>query len=158
MNDFSQFTSSGFNRVGPLALLALIVLLMAGIWFSWSNSSNQSNESADSNAYQAIFLANGNIYFGKLSVGSEHYILSDIFYLQTSRPLQPKEGQDKSETKLIKFGDEIHGPEDIIYFNKSQVLYWENLKDGGRVVTAIKAHKAKSAATAAPAPTPTPAP
>jgi len=102
-----------------------------------------------SNKWQAVFLTNGQVYFGKLQGISKDYVkLTDIYYLQVSQKLQQAvEGQEtlpaQSNINLIKLGDELHGPEDAMYIENSKVLFWENLKDNGRVVEAINQSKSK---------------
>ena len=41
-----------------------------------------------------------------------------------------------------ELGGELHGPEDVMYVSREQVLFWENLKDDGKVATAIKDYQA----------------
>jgi hypothetical protein len=38
----------------------------------------------------------------------------------------------------VKLGNEIHGPEQEMQISSSQVIFWENLKNDGKVVDAIK--------------------
>jgi hypothetical protein len=38
---------------------------------------------------------------------------------------------------LTKLGGEIHGPEDLMVINRSQILFVENLKPSGEVSKAI---------------------
>ena len=80
--------------------------------------------------------------------------MSDIYYLQVQQP-QPsgsavadatKSNQQDSvatDTQLVKLGQELHAPEDQMVINKDQILFWENIKDSGKVVQAIDAYKAK---------------
>ncbi|MEI7818852.1 MAG: hypothetical protein WCI47_01915 [bacterium] len=98
-----------------------------------------------SGQYQAVFMTNGQVYFGKIkSLTKDSVSLSDIYYLQVQQQVQPDE---KSKTKedqqlsLAKLGGELHGPEDNMYINRDQMLFWENLKDDSKVVQAIKANK-----------------
>lgn len=87
------------------------------------------------NEYQAVFLNNGQAYFGKLSApGGDFYYLRKVFYLAQQKPLQA--GKASGET-LVKLGNEIHGPEDLMVINRSQILFVENLKPGGKVSQAI---------------------
>lgn len=99
------------------------------------------------NQYQAVFLSNGQVYFGKLSGITKDYVkLTDIYYLQVQQRVQPAETQNNNQqpqVSLAKLGNELHGPEDVMYVSRDQVLFWENLKDDGRVVKAIKDHKSK---------------
>jgi hypothetical protein len=97
--------------------------------------------------YQAVFLTNGQVYFGKLSRVDDRYVkLNNIYYLQTQQTVQPgtnqQQQQQQPQLSLAKLGSELHGPEDAMYVNKDQVLFWENLKDDGKVVKAIKDYQA----------------
>ncbi len=105
------------------------------------------NRDIKSKQYQALFLTNGQVYFGKLTRLDSNYVeLTDIYYLQT-QPAQPGSGSNAAaqsqSLSLAKLGSELHSPEDAMYVSKDQVLFWENLKDDGKVVQAIKQDKAK---------------
>lgn len=98
------------------------------------------------NQYQALFLTNGQVYFGKLANVTDKYVkMTDIYYLQVQQPVQPAEGQQQQDPQvsLVKLGEELHGPEDEMQINRDQVLFWENLKGNGKVAEAIKSHKEK---------------
>ena len=84
--------------------------------------------------WQAVFLSNDQVYFGKLKDYDAKYLtLSQVYYLRTAEDLQ----NTSSTLNLVKLGGELHGPEDIIFIPKSSVLFWENLKDSSRVVQSI---------------------
>ena len=86
--------------------------------------------------WQAVFLNNNQVYFGKLQNYDGNYLtLSDVYYLKTVADLT--QGDSASNLNLIKLGGELHGPEDVIYIPKSSVLFWENMKDTSRVVQSI---------------------
>jgi hypothetical protein len=57
---------------------------------------------------------------------------------QTVQPKDQSASSNNQQVSLAKLGGELHGPEDVMYVNRDQVLFWENLKDNGKVVTAIK--------------------
>jgi hypothetical protein len=106
-----------------------------------------SSRDIKSKQYQAMFLTNGQVYFGKISGLDNSYVrLTDIYYLQT-QPAQPNSGSSTTQSQqnltLAKLGGELHGPEDNMYVAKNQILFWENLKDGGKVVQAIKQSQTK---------------
>ena len=95
--------------------------------------------------YQALFLTNGQVYFGKISSAGKNTVkINDIYYLQVAQKVQPEESKQEAqatEPQLIKLGEELHGPEDEMFIERSQVSFWENLKDNSKVVEAIKAYK-----------------
>ena len=106
--------------------------------------------------YQAVFLTNGQVYFGKITnTTAQDVTIEDIYYLQVEGQIQPEQqGTQQPKLSLVKLGNELHGPQDKMTINRDQVLFWENLKDDGKVVTAIKDHKAGRTGTPAPSTTP----
>jgi len=132
--------------------LVFLVLVASGIYFFYV----QPNQLAvNSSEYQAVFLTNGQVYFGKLHQSQNGYLaMSDIYYLQVQEA-QPtgsavKSGTTTSQastgasnTQLVKLGQELHAPEDNMVISKDQILFWENIKDNGKVVQAINDYKAK---------------
>lgn len=127
-----------------VAALGAALLLALGGWFMWNQSSSAL---IDSGKYQAVFLTNGQVYFGKLDrVGDDYYTLEKIFYLQATEQAgnNPQEASDQTEpsndVQLIKLGTEVHGPEDEMVIGREQVLFYENLKDDGSVVKSIKSY------------------
>lgn len=148
----ARIQSSAKLSKKKLLLIAASVLLLAAIAFGIFNYS-KSNASGyiDDGKYQAVFLSNGQVYFGKLSLVNDQYVkMNDIYYLRMNDTLQaaPKEEGDKpaegsvagasSEPQLVKLGNEVHGPQDEMIVNRDQVLFWENLKDEGTVSKSIK--------------------
>ena len=99
----------------------------------------------ESDAYQAVFLSNGQVYFGQITkVNPDYIVLSDIFYLNASEPVQPSSGFS-NDISLVKLGCELHGPSDVMHIPKSSVTFWENLKKhDSQVVKAIEDWKGKN--------------
>lgn len=102
--------------------------------------------------YQAVFLENGQVYFGKLSNINKSYVtLTDIYYLQVDQQVQPEQdGEEETDTKesqpqvtLTKLGSELHGPEDAMFIDRDKIVFWENLKSDSRVVQKIGEAKAQ---------------
>src|SRR5256886_11974880 len=158
MKDVVVIPVSALRRIFVmlLVLIALILVVLvvrtqlfrAGIATLFAPSAA---EVIDHNVYQAVFLANGSTYFGKLQAqGDEWFLLTDVFYLSSS---------DQAGTQLIKRGNEAQGPKEPMIIPAAQVLFIENLRDDGDVVTLIKKFKSGQLPVAtAPPGTPTGAP
>lgn len=122
------------------AIVIVVVLLLAGGagYFWWTTKDLQSNN------YQAVFLTNGQVYFGKLaSKRGDYLVLTDIYYLQANKAIQPGAEVEKQDMALVKLGSELHGPTDRMEINKDQVLFIEDLSETSKVMEAIKNYKAK---------------
>lgn len=126
-----------------LPIAGLIVIGIAG-WLVWSMVQG-GNTGIKSNQYQAVFFTNGQVYFGKLSpLNGESMKLTDVYYLQSnSADSTDSDEVATNENKLIKLGDEVHAPEDELVILKSQIQFYENLKDDGQVAQTIKANENK---------------
>ena len=104
-------------------------------------------------AYQAVFLDNGQVFFGKVSdTGAPYLTLRDVYYVQT---LVEKE-QKKTANVLVKRGSEWHNP-DFMRINTKHVVVIEPVGPDSRVAQLIKEAKA-TPAPKAESPTPAPAP
>lgn len=100
------------------------------------------NESkyVQSSDYQAVFLTNGQVYFGKVkAINSDFIRLENIYYLtQTSASGSSSDQSSNGNYTLVKLGcQQIHYPLDEMVINRSQVSFWENLNAKGKVVTSI---------------------
>jgi hypothetical protein len=116
----------------------LIVALACLMYFGGPDESKL----IDKDKNQAVFLTNGQVYFGKVSSVNQQYLdLKDIYYLNVNQQVQPNqqgsEQQAQSSISLVKLGCELHGPADRMVINRDQVTFWENLKDDGQVSKAI---------------------
>lgn len=107
----------------------------------------------DHSTYQAVFLVSSQVYFGKLTIEGDDYLLRDVFYLNA-----PQQGS--SAGQLVKRGNELHGPVEPMVIPARSVLFIENMRDDSEVIAAIRAFKAGVTPAPAPAttaPTTTPA-
>ena len=86
-----------------------------------------------------MFLTNGQVYFGNVArLTPDTVILRQIYYLQTSGPLQAGGEQQPADLALVKLGAELHGPTDEMQINREHILFIETLKADSRVVKAIE--------------------
>lgn len=141
--------SGGSSLLSKVLSLLLIVVSVAVLgWFgNKAMAAAMADGAVKSKNYQAVFLTNGQVYFCKLSkVASSYVKCTDIYYLQVQQTVQPEDKTKTAETpqvSLAKLGGELHGPEDVMYISRQQVLFWENLKTDGKVANAIADYKKK---------------
>jgi len=124
-------------------LLLAAVLLIAIGWSVFSGNWGYSEMNrVDTTKYQAVFLNGGatsgsvayTTYFGHVTKLTDKYmVLKNVYYLTTS-------GTDQNaQPQLTKLGcQQLHSPYDEMVINRSQVAFWENLQESGKVVQAIK--------------------
>jgi len=139
-------------RTIVLVLFAIVAVLVIWTLVSWNSSAKSESSAVDTSEYQAVFLTNGQVYFGKLKVVTPNYLkLTDIYYLQvqsssngttSASQLAATSGSSTgNNVQLVKLGNELQGPADMMAVNREQVLFWENLKPTGKVTQAINKYQ-----------------
>ncbi len=92
-------------------------------------------------SYQAVFLVNGQVYFGHMADHGKLLKMTDVYYVQVA--------EGETQPQLIKMTSGIHGPTDEVFINRDQVLYYQNLRDDSEVIKTIEKSKAASSTVAA---------
>ena len=118
---------------------AALLIILAALSFGRTNVPSESRY-VNTGAYQAIFLNNGQVYFGKVQALNTQYInVTDVYYLTQSATTT---GQASGDYTLVKLGcQQIHHPEDRMIIGRAQVTFWENLSGDGKVVKSIADYK-----------------
>jgi hypothetical protein len=141
--------------------VVILVLVILGVLFRDSLFKSEGDVKGvvtdKASGYQAVFLTNGQVYFGKITSSTGDYVtLKDIYYLQVTQP--PLQGsaeqgqpaaQQQPQISLVKLGNELHGPVDEMHISKAQLLFYEDIKEEGQVVKAIKDYQANPTGTPA---------
>lgn len=136
----------------PLIIIASIIvsILLLGTagWMTYRQI--QTNSLIDTSKYQAVLLSNGQWYFGKLhKAGDESYKLTNVFYLERqngtdAENTDQKQLSDTTKPVLVKLGNEIHAPEDVMIIKDEQLIFYENIKDSGQVASLMKEYLDKN--------------
>jgi uncharacterized protein HemX len=148
-NDAPKAGRKGSRGFKLLVLLVLVVVAIGWSWWLFGRSTSyDENQAINTSEYQAVFLTNGQVYFGKLADLNNKYVtLTSIYYLQVQQSdgsLQNASGNTtSSQVSLAKLGSELHGPQDKMSISSDQMLFWENLKSDSKVVKAIEAYQNK---------------
>ena len=117
------------------ALVAILSAVFAISLFSLQGCSG--DKPSFSVEYQAVFMNNGQVYFGKMErTGSSYPLLRDVYYIGRETSPDGKEVRNI----LIKRGNEWHGP-DYMYINAAQIALIEPVSPNSRVAMLIKEAK-----------------
>ncbi len=147
MSDYNAFQSE--HRLSKLAwaviIIVLLLVLSAVGFVVWRRQAVFADPA--SSGYEAVFLTNGQVYFGKLGgQDSTYLVLKDIYYLQANQSLQGATTTGQQPFSLVKLGKELHGPTDMMFINRSQVLFYENLRADSPVVKSIQTYMSGTSA------------
>lgn len=138
-------TSQARNKPSRKTVLIVLAILLAlaTTWcaLSWFRVVGPLS-GVKSDKYQAVFLTNDQVYFGKISsMTGDTITIGDVYYLKQKGSTDTTKDQGQSqEVQLAKLGagNEVHNPDNEMRINRTQVLFWENIKDDSQVVKTIK--------------------
>ena len=120
-------------RVASVALLFGITILIVALAFLFTTGPRKEGNFVENGKMQAVFLNGGQVYFGKITDLNDKYLrMEDIFYLRVNQTVQPNQANNQAgqnDISLVKLGCELHRPTNEMVINRSQVVFWENLKD-----------------------------
>lgn len=129
----------------PYAIVAL-ALILVGVKVMVAK--NIFDDTLPKDVYQAVFLNNGQVYFGHLTPMGDYFRLEDVYYIR--QDVQDTSGtntndtntsEEQSQFSVIRLGEEIHQPENLMIINEDDIMFWENLQSDSRVVAAIAEEK-----------------
>lgn len=132
-----------------IGVAIVVVALGAIIAIVLSLQKNSINGAIDTNGYQAVFLNDGQAYFGKLHIlNSEYMKITDVYFIQgkasATNPQQSSTTVNTSNiVELVRLTNAVHGPKDAMIIDKNQVSYFENLSSDGQAAKLIASDKAK---------------
>lgn len=135
-----------------IGLIILILIVVGVVGYTLNVQKNAGVTPSTPGEWQAVFLTNGQVYFGHIvKENTNEVVMEKIYYLQVRQVLQksqdPKNPEQQQQSiSLVKLGEELHGPKDLMRINRAQVLFVEDLKKDGKVVQAIAEYEAKPAA------------
>lgn len=112
------------TRLAVFAVVFAITLLVVQWWDFTVPAIGRST-------YQAVFLVNGQTYFGRYYDRLGPYgKVENAFYIQQTRSADPDAAP---ESKLVRRGSELHEPTSAMLIAKSAILFVEDLQDGSAV-------------------------
>lgn len=131
------------DRIIHIGMLIVLVWIAFVLWDA--GASREELDDLKKDAVQAVFLSNGQVYFGHITDADESTLtLEDIYYLeQVDQQLQAGEeaaaaGEGTANLSLTKLGEgQLHDPEDLMVIQRENILFWENLKPDSGVVKAM---------------------
>src|SRR6266511_880405 len=111
--------------VGLLFSITILALAIAGLLYT---GKDKEGHYVDGTKNQAIFLTNGQVYFGHITGINDTVIdLESIYYLNSQQQPDTSKTTTTQQTNfsLVKLGCELHGPADQMVINRDQVSFWE---------------------------------
>lgn len=143
VNNKRMFGLKIYSFLKPsLKFFGIIVILVAIFYIASFAKDYFGVSRGDKGEYSAVFLTNGQVYFGKMiDNNKDEIILNNVYYLQANTGGVSDDGTTalgQTSFNLVKLGNELHGPTDELFVNKTQVMFYEYLRDDSKVVESIR--------------------
>jgi len=144
MNDkMEKQNKKSYGKTSFVFTILIFVLLITffGI-FSWQNGiiRNTVQLLKYKDSYQAVFLTNGQAYFGNITeITNEYIILEEPYSIKLQQKQTDGEGETaQSEVKLLSIEDEFYKPVGYMLIKKSQINFIEELQDSSQIIEIIE--------------------
>lgn len=132
-------------------IVCIVVIVAVLVWLDANFNilaSSQANKQARAHV-QAVFLSNGQVYFGTLSRhGIGYWRLDNARYVQVAKvpsapsPEEPAgSAPEETRTTLMRLSDDMHRPHNTMLIPASNILFWQNLQNDSPVAQAILSGK-----------------
>ena len=130
-----------------ITIALIIVIALAGLLFLASKVYFPTPEKS---GIKAVFLTNGQVYFGRYEGKSKEFLkLEDVYYFQGNSADAQAVANDSttdseeptpqlSDLKLVRQGSEVHGPNSDMQIVIENILFIQDLRSDSRVVEAIR--------------------
>jgi hypothetical protein len=121
-------------------VVAVVVLLVLGA-VAW-HMAKDNGGAPRGDRYQAVFLDNGQVFFGKLKNTHGDYLTLESAYYTRKQDVPDDATEEQkaavnNNVSLARVGDEVYGPESTLRIKAEQVLFWQDLKSDSKVAKAI---------------------
>jgi hypothetical protein len=123
-----------FLIIGFIILSILLVFFMPNII-----TSIDMRLAIYSHKWVAVYVNNNQTFYGRIaSFNSKVLKLTDVYYLSSVAVAE------QQNAALVKRGqNEISSPENALFINRSQILYFENMKPDAQIMKIIFENEAK---------------
>lgn len=111
------------------------VFLLAGLFVYFGYALSRSFSTVDSDGYQVIQLTTGDTYYGRLRI-FPCCRLTEAYFVQNVSSADEEE--DVIIPQLSSLGSMFFGPENTMYLQKEQVLWWANLSEDSEILKTMR--------------------
>ena len=120
------------KKIAIIFIAVIVVLLALVVWFLIQLVGSKETTTLNSpSPYSAVYLASGDIYFGKLSWFPNPRLVN-VWFIQKS-----VDNQNQPQLNLLPFSSVSWGPTDEIFLNSKEIIFWTRLRNDSQIVKVI---------------------
>lgn len=127
-----QYIGSGLIALGVLAAAILL----------WFVTPQHTFFSKSDDSYYAVFLNNGQVYFGKMRFERRGFVhLTDAYYLKAKNSGENVDSVAAGDLQIVPLGSEFPYSKNEIFLNQEHITLFEILREDSQVLQAIQDQK-----------------
>ena len=120
------------KKIAIIFIAVIVVLLALVVWFLIQLVGSKETTTLNSpSPYSAVYLASGDIYFGKLSWFPNPRLVN-VWFIQKS-----VDNQNQPQLNLLPFSSVSWGPTDEIFLNSKEIIFWTRLRNDSQIAKVI---------------------
>lgn len=120
------------KKIVIIFITVIVILLALVVWFLTQLIKSKDVSTLNfASPYSAVYLASGDIYFGKLSWFPKPK-MTNVWFIQKSL-----DNQNQPQLNLLPFSSVSWGPTDEIFFNSKEIIFWTRLREDSQIVKVI---------------------
>lgn len=149
---FEQPAGSGFaGKYFQSGIFILIILLLvAGTAYFWNKKDEEASQVAqvkkitNNNPWYAVRLVDGDVIYGKITdINTDPVVIESVYYNYDQKRSENDSNSkaninETADLRLVKRGNETHGPDGKLQIFRSQVVFMENLRADSKVLKVIE--------------------
>lgn len=126
-----------FLSGGVLAVLIFLALALVSTFFYYQDIYQPKKEELG-RAWYSVKLVDGEVYYGQVEdTSSDPVVIKNVYYNYDQINEGDKAEAEIGNIRLVKRGQETHGPDGSMNVVRSQVLFMEQLNKDSKVLKAI---------------------
>lgn len=119
-----------------IVILSAVILIGFVVYFLFFNK-NKVADNTDSINWYSVKLVDGEIFYGQIEdIASDPIVIKNAYY-NYDQQKNDNEVNKSDSLRLVKRGQETHGPDGTLNVVRMQILYMEPLKNDSKVLNAI---------------------
>jgi hypothetical protein len=123
------------RRIALAVILAALIAVIAFLAVSLAQERSSVGGFVNDDRFQAVFLEDGRVFFGKLvSSKGDYYEMRDAYYVQQ---VPGKKEKDQPTQEAVARTADLHGPDGRMLIPKDAVLFIENLRRDSQLAETI---------------------